>query len=596
MHRAFAEVSTPPPAAGQPARFGALARGGFERHPLAATLLISLVGALLLQFWRPFFFLTDDALADWLPAAVESYRRLWEGRWPFYNDYLFGGINILDDAGSFTLLSPWALLCSFLARTPYYFAIPDVVGTLSLITVAGAFCWSALRLRRQFGLPISSGWIVALSFSYAFTPFNFITNASWVGFFNAPAALPVIFAAAFEPRWKRALAIQLGALLYAMFGGHMHPFTVLVLVASVLMVAMAVVQRRWQPVCVWVGAGILAIVIASPLLVPALAGFGQDTRSAGLTVGQASYQNVPFLPLVASFFLGPVSHAFQEGIPIDLSDPLYGLSIVFALVNLPLVAAVVCRRRWNALELCLATGALCAAVSIIRPHWLGELYAHLPGLRSLRWPFREIATLHFFTHALFLFVFQPALAGAKRLAALAGGIVGALSYALVFLCVAPTFWLFAPDRRLLTSGEADKYWQELKSSGGFRADAPYIVEAEPQVLGPWRPAVPFTVLGGFDHAATFRVRNLNGFSATPPAAARRLAQETGADAYFWGGVYTHEAAMKLVAARPGTQRIVLVGMAPTRWVVVSGASVRRFIIGADHHIQALPSSPLPAQN
>ncbi len=568
------------------------AQDACERRPVVATLLFSLVSAWLLQLWRPFFFLTDDALADWLPPAVDAYRRLWEGRWPFQDDYVFGGVNLLDDAGSFTLLSPWALLGSFLARTPYYHAIPDVLGTLNLVTVAGAFCWSALQIRRRFCLSIVPGWIVALSLSYAFTPFNFIVNASWVGFFSAPAALPVIFAGACEPRWRRALAMQTAALLYAIFGGHMHPFTVLVVVGSVLMVALAAVQRRWQPLLVWAGAGTIAITLALPVLIPALASFGQDSRSAGLSVARASFQNVPGLPLLLSFCLGPLSHAFQDGIRIDLSDPLYGLGIGFALVNLPLLAALAARRRWSGTELCLLAGACCTAVSVVRPQWLGEIYAHLPLLRSLRWPFREIATLHFFTHTLFLFLFRPLWPGTRRLVALASGLAGTLAYALVFVCAAPTFWLFGPDRQLLISGEADRYWHALEADGGFRPGASFIVEAEPEVLGPWLPTVPFTVLGGFDHAALFRVQNLSGFSATPPASAQRLAREIGAEPYFWGGVYTHDAAMKVAAARPGTIRIVLTSMVPARWEVVDGDSTRRFALGRDDRVEIV--APYPA--
>ena len=582
-------VLRPAPGAPGADNLAARVRALPEDRPLTVTILLALFGALLLQCWRPYFFLTDDALADWLPPAVEAYRRLWEGRWPFYNEYIFSGVHLLGDPGVFCLLSPWALLSSFLAKTPYYFALADVLGTLSLITVAAAFCWSGLQLRRRFNLPIATGWIIALSLSYAFTPFNFIVNASWVGFFNAPAALPVIFAAAFEPRWRRALALQTGALLYAMFGGHMHPFTVLILTASGLLAAVAAVQRRWQPILVWAGAGALVLVLASPVLIPALTGFGQDRRSAGLPVQWASFQRVPLLPLVESFLLGPLSPASQENDIIDTSDHLYALTIAFSLVNIPLLAALACRRRWSGVELCLLGGALCTVVNIVRPRWLAEVYTHLPMLRSLRWPFREIATLHFFTHALFLFIFQPVLTGVRRLAALVSGAAGLLVYALVFLCAAPTFWLFGPDRRLLISGEADRYWTALKTSGGLRPGASFIVEAAPELLGHWRPAVPFIVLGGFDHASTFRVHNLAGFSPSPPPATlRELMQEIRTKPYFWGGVYNHEAAMNMMAARPGTERIVLTGVAPTRWEVVDGAAVRRFFIGPDHLIHALP--------
>ena len=589
MNSALAENASsrtfvPTPAVG----YGTRAHDLLESRPLAVTLVLALVGALLLQCWRPFFFLTDDAIADWLPSAVETYRRLWEGHWPFYNPYVLGGVSVLDDAGSFTLLSPWGLLFSFLAKTPWYFALADVLATLNLVTLAGAFCWSACRLRRQFGLAIPTAALIALSLSYAFTPFNLIVNASWVGFFSAPTALPVIFAAAFEPCWRRALALQTGALLYAMFGGHMHPFTVLVLVAGALITAMAVVQRRWQPVFVLAAAGGLTLIIASPLLVPALVGFGQDRRSAGLAVDWASYQRVPLIPLVASFLLGSVSPFSQDPNIIDSPDPLYNLSIAFALVNLPLLAALACRRRWSRVELCLLGGMLCTALSIVRPPWLGGVYTHLPLLRALRWPFREIATLHFFSHTLFLFVFRPVSASIRRIVALICAGVGTLAYAAVFLCPAPTFWLFGPDRQLLTSGEADRYWDALKSSGGLRPEASFIVEADPDLLGSCRPVVPFVVLGGFDHASLFRVRNFCGFTNSPSASMIALARKIRAAPYFWGGVYSHGAAMRVVAAFPGMQRIVLTGVAPTCWEVVNGRSVQRFFIDDKYRVHRRP--------
>ena len=101
-------------------------------------------------------------------------------------------------------------------------------------------------------------------------------------------------------------------------------------------------------------------------------------------------------------------------------------------------------------------------------------------------------------------------------------------------------------------------------------------------------AVPFIVLGGFDHASLFRVRNVSGFSSSPPAGAIKEAHKLNSTPYFWGGVYTHANAMRMVAARPGTERIVLTSIAPTCWEVVDGPSVRRFIIGSDALIHALP--------
>lgn len=103
---------------------------GLTSSPLLTTLLAALLGALGLQLWRPCFFLTCDSLTATLPVQTEAYRRLWEGHSPFYNPYLFGGYDLLTDLGHFTLWGPLSLPFSFLAKTAYYFLLPDIISTL----------------------------------------------------------------------------------------------------------------------------------------------------------------------------------------------------------------------------------------------------------------------------------------------------------------------------------------------------------------------------------------------------------------------------------------------------------------------------------
>jgi hypothetical protein len=541
-------------------------------RPLSVTCLLAFVGALLLQFWRPFFFLTCDTLSASLPISTEAYRRLWEGHSPFYNPYLFGGYDLLSDSTHFVLWSPLALPFSFLARTAYYFLLPDIVGTLSLAVIAGAFCWSALRLKRALDLPIPPALIVALSLSYAFTPYNFLVGASWIGFLNIQAAYPLVLAGAFERNWRQALAIQAAALLYAIFGGHMHLTTMLVLFGGLTILLAAGVQRSMRPILVWAGAGLLTLLLILPLLWPSLVGFSQSGRNAALSVAEASGFNVPLPKLAASFLLGPMCQGMVgDGIHIDQSDPLYNSAIAFALVNLPLVGLLAWKRRWNVLELGLAGLALCVAVCIVRPVWLAQIFSHLPLLRSLRWPFREIVVLSFLTHALFLVGFRPPTARGARMTALACGAAGALSLACVFLCAAPTFWLFEPDRRLIISGEADRYWNQLKERHGVALGEPrFAVQAQPEALMPRRRAVPFSLLGGFNYASLFRISNVTGFSTVAPRNARWLENELGVQPWFWGGVYSEGAVDRITAAHPDVQRIVLTGMLPMTWRVFEG--------------------------
>ena len=568
-----------PELSGAPARRESVVRAWFGQHPLAVTILLAFVGALGLQLWRPCFFLTGDTLSAWLPVAVEAYRRVWEGHSPFYDPYLFGGIDLRQDLGSFILINPWALLVSPLAKTPYYFLIPDVVGTCSLVTIAGAFGWSALRLRRQFDLPIRPAMIVALSLSYAFTPFNFLIGASWIGFISAAAAYPVILAGACERDWRKALPIQTAAVAYALIGGHLHPFMMMGLFMTPVIAGICLTQRRWQPLAVWAAAGAIPLLLSLPLLWPAMAGFQHtDRASGGLPAEAASLFNVSAPHLAASFFLGSASNVFLPGIHIDHADPLYNLAIAFALVNLPLVALLGVKRRWTALELCLALPLAASVVCIVRPGWLAWVFAHLPLLHSLRWPYREIAVLHFFTHALFLLAFRPPTGEGARRFFLASGAVGTTIYLLVFLCLAPTLWLFKPDRQLIMSGEADRYWNSLKAAGFGAEDSRYAIEAPWYALLPQLERVPCSLLGTFNYAALFRIHNVSGFSVTPPPSAAWLQRDCGAVPYFWGGIFSPNGLDHILKAHPEIERIELNSAVPAAtWTVTVGAASHAFL-------------------
>jgi hypothetical protein len=567
---AIAAARTLPRQAGSP-------WGWLERRPLAATLCLAFAAALLLQLWRPFFFLTGDTLTGTLPVSTEAYRRLWEGRSPFYNEYLFGGFSLLTDVGHFTLWSPLALPFSFLARTAYYYWLPDIVGTLSLVIIAGAFCWSALRLRQTLALPIPVALIVGLSLSYAFTPYNFIVGASWIGFLNVQATYPLVLAGAFERHQGRALAIQLTALLYAVFGGHMHLFTVLLVFGSLTVLLAAWVRRSGAPVFIWAAAGVLTLLLILPLLWPGFVCFNQTARSAGFKIDEASRNNVPWFSLGASFLLGPMAQQFlANGIRIDLSDRLYNLAIAFSLVNLPLVGLLLWKRRWTALETGFLALALAAVVCIARPLWLGTILVRLPVLRSLRWPFREIAVLQFFAHALFLVGFRPLTARAARMTVLACGAGGAALFALVFLSAAPTFCLFEPDRQLIISGEADRYWDRLRATHGSAGFPRFVVQAEPRMLLAKKAEVPFVLLGAFNYASLFRVHNISGFSNVPPPSAMWLETDLGVKHWFWGGIYGDRQTARIVAAHPDIQSIRLIGMQPPVWRVSNGTTAMDF--------------------
>ena len=273
------------------------------------------------------------------------------------------------------------------------------------------------------------------------------------------------------------------------------------------------------------------------------------------------------------------------------------MAIAFSLVNLPLLALLCTKRRWSTLEVCLLGPLLVSVVCFVRPLWLANVFAHLPLLHSLRWPFREIAVLNFFTHALFLLAFRLPTGNHARRLAFGAGAIGATIYLLVFLCVAPTLWLFGPDRQLIMSGEADRYWNALKASGGPGAGTSrFVIGASWQALLPRRAYVPFSLIGGFNYAALFRVNNVSGFSVTPPPSSEWLKRDTSSTPYFWGGIFSPNAIKRIGNVHPDIHKIILVTAVPfATWEILDGPVRRVFLYDPrTGHVQSLPAdSTLP---
>ena len=114
-----------------------------QRH-----LALFALGFLLLEIWRPFYFLTDDNLSAGFPVLTEIGRHLKAGKSPFVGDYLFGGhYNLLRDIGTIDW-HPFYLASSLLADTGARFWIMDLIAFLFLLVATVGFTLLAYRLRR----------------------------------------------------------------------------------------------------------------------------------------------------------------------------------------------------------------------------------------------------------------------------------------------------------------------------------------------------------------------------------------------------------------------------------------------------------------
>src|SRR6202012_6000695 len=124
-----------------------------------------------------------------------------------------------------------------------------------------------------------------------------------------------------------------------------------------------------------------------------------------------------------------------------------------------IIPALFNRTRWRGLDR-IGAGLIALAVGmVIRPLWVSEIMIHLPLLKSMRWPFREILQMQFFLH-LFLVLRHSGEAKLFRTAcAFAGSVVFLLP--LPYLS-APTFLSQQLDRSLVFSGRADLYWKQVR--------------------------------------------------------------------------------------------------------------------------------------
>jgi hypothetical protein len=521
---------------------GVAARFSLSRRPLAQTLLLTFVSALALQVWRPFYHLTDDSLSAWLPLVVEFYGKLWSGRWPFVTDALFGGgYSWLRDPMVFSLVSPFLLICSPLALTPFYFLLPDVVGTLILLSTSGAFCASALFLRKRLELEINDAWIVFLSLSYTFTVYALVVNASWIMFINVHAAYPVVFAALFTRSIWRGSGIIGAAVVFALLGAHPHPFCYLLIFGGLFAVGVSWARRTWQPIATFAAGSAFGLLALLPLVWPVLQGFTTSWRGGVMGVDFVRAFNIPFGRLVSSWIGGPADLLLHGPQVMHFAQPIYVAALAWSLVNLPLLLLFLQRRRFPRIEIVFVVCIALCVLLIARPVWLAQWLAHVPLLRSLRWPFREIAALHACTHLLAVLCFTPRFRPAMRIGAVASA---AIALVLVFQR-APSFNELAMDRELIISGEAADFQRVLKRIYGEKSRV--IISAPHElVMGEaGRNPLPFAALGSHNYAPLFGIVNIAGYSSTIPQSASP--EKHAREPMHWGGIYSPEQAQREIA-------------------------------------------------
>ncbi len=518
-------------------------------------LLASVLIFAVLEFWRPYFFLTDDNLTNDLPFFTEVGNHLLHGQSPFYSEHLFGGhYDFLRDS-MFFMWHPLYLLVSLLAGTPFHLAIIDVDAFFLFVLTTAGFVTLAWYLRRTVPLQISDGWIMFCALSYTYSMIMLVTGASWLIFVANGSALPWLALGILQTNWRRSILIVTLAALHQLLGGHLSP-TVSSSIFLTLFAAGASIQRKsLMPLGSWFIGYAIAVVIASPLLIPMLEGFSTTLRSHGTTLSDMQSYKIPATQFPLSLFFGMAVWLVNYHYSIH-DFTTYTVALGACAASWCVVPVLFSRPKWTGLEISSLALMAFGVLLVCRPVWVSEIMLHLPLFKAMRWPFRELVQLQFFLH-LFL-ILRPAgeFKRLQKYAAFGGATI--LLIPLFSFPLPPTLNAMNWDRELLFNGGFNQYWSQvrplLKPTDRVAVLIPLNLYQED------RFEEPYSLLGTHNYASLAGIVNIWGYSQTPPL--------TQVDAklysYYPFGAYLPEQKDYLLSQRPDLKFIALESLHPLK--------------------------------
>ena len=537
--------------------------GGKER-PLRE-LLAKALGAVtlvfaLLQFWRPCYCLTDDNLDGNLPLLAGIGRRMLHGESPFLCPYLYGGnYDLLHDPSGF-FWHPIYLVAGLIANSPAWFLTIDFIAYFFVMVGAAGFVCQAHFLRLELKLKLSDGRLILYTLSFSFSMIALCYASSWINFFADYTAMPWLALGILQTTCRRGLGIVSLFSLHDLLGGHPETVVITAFFSTLFAGGVAWWRGSYRPLLWWFGGYAIALVVIAPLLVPTVEGFFISDRSKGLDVGTMNQFAVPARLFPFSLFLSTFSARLHIPYQFALCPRGFVSGFVSCAAAWALIPALVSRWRWSRLEILSLAIMVLAAVLIIRPGAVSEVMIHVPVLKSMRWPFREIGEFEFFLH-LFL-ILRPMDVSVWFQRGLIG--LGVCLYLLPLPFLSPpTFNAMGVDRGLLLSGRAQRYWEQVRPL--LAPDDVLVPMVNPYIIksgGAFK--LPLCLIDSGSYPAWFQARSATGYSATVPS--NQLYLQTPI-MIFWGVFYTPQED-QILAERPNVRFITLESLDPL-WITLS---------------------------
>jgi hypothetical protein len=529
------------------------------KHTVGGTLFVFL----LLQIWRPYYFLTDDNFTAIFPALTEIGRHLKAGQSPFVSNYVFGGnFDFTRDLGAL-FWHPFYLLPALVADTRVQFAMLDLIALCFLLLTTVGFTVLAHSVVNEFNPRLKAGYIVFYTLSFLFSSYVLMVGPSWISFLSSQSALPWLALGILHRK------LIPGTILIGIFTLHelVGAYAALTLSSAICLTlfafGVALLRRSPLPFFSWLLGNSLAFLIASPFLARVLDGFAHTNRAGGVSVRISSSFNISPTIFPFSFFVGNWAQALAPWVGDDVLQTTvfpYASIILACAAAWCLVPMLLSSSPWRPLEILCGALMIFLVVLIIRPYAIGVVMHELPFFRSMRWPFRECLQLLFFFHLLLLI---------RPWAQLEKWMTGTVLFSfLVFVLPLPfgripTFNAFTLDRGLLFSGKAQAYWDRVRPQLDPSGNVVTIIDSD--LWGKGKDKIPWTLLDTGNFPDYFRVRSISGYAPTAPS------DQTPLSTYpiYWFGAFDTKQIPEILAARPDLEFLILDSTDPLKISLVS---------------------------
>ena len=518
---------------------------------------------LLLQVWRPYYFLTDDNLSGNYPALTEMGRDVKNGEWPFVSKYLFGGHYDWSRDLACLCWHPFYLLPALLADTSFRFCMLDLIALQYLLFNTVGFTLLVHRLREQYELKLPDSLAIFYTLSFIYCLYILTIGPSWINFLGSQGALPWLTYGIIDRKMFRGVAIVTLITIHQFVGSYAGMTVSNSLVLTLFALGLAACEKSPRALFIWCAGSLLGYLILSPFLLHVLDGYAHSLRLKGLSPIRTLAFAIPVTTIPFSFFLGswtePMTMLNGDWTLRSFTFP-YSSTLFACAAAWCLIPALGGPRPWRPIEkLCLVLACI-VLLFVVRPYLLAVISLNVPVLKGLRWPFRETLQCLFFIH-LFI-ILRPLHPNIKIRWLVAGYSLAMFVLPLPFLA-APTFNALALDRQALFSGDGERFWDQVKQRLKPGDEVATIVDWDMWLKEP--SAIPYTYLGTANFPALYRIPCISGYSTTAPT--DRLPLQTAAS--FWYGAFSPDQVDEILQQRPDLKLIELKRIRPLKIVLYS---------------------------